>query len=86
MKVILNGARGKMGSEVWKMLEEGRRGTEIAAGIDPTADGSDARILKNFFDYKGDADVIIDFSNHVCTKALMEYAVSRGLPLSLIHI
>lgn len=48
MKVILNGARGKMGSEVWKMLEEGRRGTEIAAGIDPTADGSDARILKNF--------------------------------------
>ncbi|MBS6446460.1 MAG: 4-hydroxy-tetrahydrodipicolinate reductase [Clostridiales bacterium] len=80
MKVILNGARGKMGSEVWKMLEEGKRGMEIAAGIDPTADGSDARILKNLSDYKGDADVIIDFSNHVCTKALMEYAVSRGLP------
>ena len=58
MKVILNGARGKMGSEVWKMLEEGKRGMEIAAGIDPTADGSDARILKNLSDYKGDADVI----------------------------
>ena len=51
MKVILNGARGKMGSAVWKMLEEGRRGMEIAAGIDPTADGTDPRILKNLSDY-----------------------------------
>ena len=80
MKVILNGARGKMGSAVWKMLEEGRRGMEIAAGIDPTADGTDPRILKNLSDYKGEADVIIDFSNHVCTAALMEYTVARGLP------
>lgn len=80
MRVILNGARGKMGSAVWAMLDMGRRGAEIAAGIDPAADGSDARILKSLSDYKGDADVIIDFSSHVCTAPLMAYAVSRGLP------
>ena len=83
MKVILNGARGKMGSEVWKMLEEGRRGTEIAAGIDPTADGSDARILKNFFDYKGDADVIIDFSNAKAVDDLLVYSVDKKIPVVL---
>lgn len=80
MKVILNGARGKMGSEIWKMLEEGKRGMEIAAGIDPAADGSDPRILKRFADYRGKADVIIDFSHHACTAALMDFAEGQGLP------
>ena len=81
MKVILNGARGKMGSEIWKMLEEGKRGMEIAAGIDPAADGSDPRILKSFSDYRGKADVIIDFSHHACTAALMDFAERQGLPV-----
>ena len=74
MKVILNGARGKMGSAIWTMLEEGKRGMEIAVGIDPTADGSDPRILKGFADYQGEADVIIDFSHHACTASLMDFA------------
>lgn len=80
MKIILNGARGKMGSAVWNMLEAGKRGMEIAAGVDPAADGSDPRIFKSLADYRGEADVIIDFSNHACTGILMDYAEQRKLP------
>ena len=32
MKVIMNGALGKMGSVIWKLLEEGKNGMEIACG------------------------------------------------------
>ena len=70
-----------MGSAIWTMLEEGKRGMEIAAGIDPTADGSDPRILKGFADYQGEADVIIDFSHHACTASLMDFAEKKGAPV-----
>ena len=80
MKVIMNGALGKMGSVIWKLLEEGKNGMEIACGVDPNADGSDARIVKTLSEYQGEADVIIDFSFHGCIGELMDYAVSRQIP------
>ena len=80
MKIILNGARGKMGSEIWKRLEAGAHGMTPVVGVDPTADGSDPRFVRALTDYTGEADVIIDFSNHACTEALVSYAVTRGLP------
>ena len=83
MKVIVNGALGKMGAEIWKRLEAGSHGMTPVAGVDPNADGSDPRIVKSLTDYTGEADVIIDFSHHSCTEVLMNYAVSRGLPCML---
>ena len=32
-------------------------------------------------DYQGPADMVIDFSHHACTRDLMDYCVSRGLPV-----
>ena len=80
MKVIMNGALGKMGSVIWKLLEEGKNGMEIACGVDPNADGSDPRIVKKLTDFTGEADVIIDFSFHGCIGELMAYAVERQIP------
>ena len=77
MKVLMNGALGKMGAQIWTLLESGKNGAQIACGVDINADGTDARIFKNLDDFQGKADVIIDFSNHACTKALMEYAPCR---------
>ncbi len=80
MKIIMNGALGKMGKQIWALLEEGKNGAEIACGVDPNADGSDPRILTSLGAFTGEADMIIDFSHHACTGALLDYAVERNLP------
>ena len=80
MKVLMNGALGKMGAQIWTLLESGKNGAEIACGVDICADGSDPRVFKNLSDFDGKADVIIDFSNHACTKDLMDYAVRTNTP------
>ena len=80
MKVLMNGALGKMGAQIWTLLESGKNGAEIAGGVDINADGTDARIVKSLSDFSGKADVIIDFSNHACTKDLMDYAVRTNTP------
>ncbi len=81
MKIIMNGALGKMGKQIWSLLEEGKNGTEIACGVDISADGSDTRIVKALSDFSGEADLIIDFSHHACTGDLLRYAVGRKLPV-----
>ena len=80
MKVLMNGALGKMGAQIWTLLESGKNGAQIACGVDINADGSNPRILKSLDEFQGKADVIIDFSNHACTKSLMEYAVRTKTP------
>ena len=79
MKILLNGALGKMGLEVIKLLENNDKNMELVAGIDPRADGSMNNIFKSLTDFTGQADIIIDFSHHSCTKQLMDYAVNRGI-------
>lgn len=79
MKVILNGACGRMGTAVRQMLAEGKRGMELAAGVDPRAE-EDSAFLRTLAEYKGEADVLIDFSHHSATAALLAYATERKLP------
>ena len=78
VKIILNGAKGRMGAEIIKRLNDSETST-LAAGIDinavPEADG----FYKSFNDYSGDGDVIIDFSNHACTIDLLEFAKSKKI-------
>ena len=81
MKIILNGALGKMGRTIWNLVESNDKNMEICIGIDIFADGSDDKVLKSLFEYTGEADIIFDFSHHSCTKELMEYAVKRKLPV-----
>ena len=76
MDIIVNGARGRMGQEVCRLLQED--GHRLPAAVDrPGPDGSYARLV----DYTGPADVVIDFSNHEGVEELMAYCVQRGLPL-----
>ena len=75
MKIIVNGAGGHMGRFVCDVIRE--TGHEIAAEIDKMTDG----YLHNLTDCTADADMIIDFSHHAGTHELMEYAISRKLPV-----
>ena len=80
MKIIINGALGKMGLELTRIINESGGKYILAAGVDARATGND-NIYKNLSDFTGEADIIIDFSHHAATKDLMEYAVKRSLPV-----
>lgn len=79
MKVILNGAAGRMGTVLRRMINDGVRDSSLAAAVDFTG----GEFLPSVNDYFGEADVIIDFSNHVAAPEVAAYAVKRNLPLVL---
>ena len=77
MKIVLNGAKGRMGRIVDEAAAAG--GHEIVARVDfGYAQGEGLRTLN---EYQGPADVVIDFSNHAATAQVTEYCVKRGLPV-----
>ena len=81
MQIILCGYTGHMGREVRMSAE--RVGVEITAGVDPMAKEADEICRLSFDDCTAPADVIVDFSHHSLTGALMDFAEKRNLPVVL---
>lgn len=84
MKIILNGAGGRMGKAIRTLAENGYRNAEIVACVDilpMTAEGYDCYADIN--DVKKQADCIIDFSNHTGVENLLGYAQKNGIPVVL---
>ena len=79
MKILVNGACGHMGRALRAMIDQGNNGAELAANVD--AFGQEDGVLSSLTAFTGDADCIVDFSNHAATKELTEYAVARKMPL-----
>lgn len=79
MKIILNGAAGRMGKESEKLIANDPE-LELTAKIDKF--GGEG-YLESITDYTGDADMIVDFSHHSAAGELCAYAVKRGLPLMI---
>lgn len=79
MKIIVNGANGRMGKLVTeKALSRGM----LACAVDKNNEGEASYpIYSSLFDFTGDADVIIDFSHYLATRELTEYALRRSLPV-----
>ena len=77
IKVIMNGAMGRMGKEIVKSIEQSDD-VKIAALIDINGDGKD--VLRAIDDFTGDADVIIDFSHHTAVHSVLDYAKKRNIP------
>lgn len=80
MDILFNGALGRMGREVISLAEK-TEGTSVAAKVDINGDGVDC--LTDISGFEGKADVIIDFSFHAGTPALMDYAVKTHTPVVL---
>ncbi len=79
MKIILNGASGRMGKVLQAMIAEGRQGSTLAAAVDSFS--QDDGVLSSLSQFQGEADCIIDFSNHAATGPLCAFAAERSLPL-----
>ena len=81
MRLIINGAGGRMGQTLLSLIESSDKYT-LAASCSMEFDTDAANnIYKNISEFEGEADCIIDFSNHLATKDVTEYAVKRNLPL-----
>lgn len=87
MNILLNGIGGFMGGEVINACQRGYADAKLVGGIDlcgaknvqvPYATTfAEAQTL--FADQA--VDCLLDFSHHACTKELLSFAVSMGLPL-----
>ncbi len=82
MKVILNGANGRMGKEVKAAIEKDGS-MAIVAAIDKSFELSTAVQLTDFPAYDIGADVIIDFSHHSAIVEVAEYAKKFNVPVVL---
>ncbi len=74
MKIIINGAGGRMGKEVAKLAQSGFRGAELMAGVDAVAQNADFPCYTNWDDVKENADCIVDFSFHGAIGEVLCYA------------
>jgi 4-hydroxy-tetrahydrodipicolinate reductase len=82
MKIILNGAAGRMGKVLADAINE--KNHQVVAFVDKAFDTDESKLLySSLSDFSGDADVIIDFSSHLATKDVTEYASKKNLPLVL---
>jgi len=79
MKILVNGAGGRMGRVLCGMIEKGCRNAELAGMVDARAAGEG--ILPSLGDFTGEADCVVDFSHHTAAKELADYAVSHRCPL-----
>ena len=78
MRILVNGAGGRMGKALRTMIAGGCQGAVLAGAVDAYV--QEDGILPSLNDFTGTADCIIYFSNHTGTKALLDFAVSRNLP------
>lgn len=76
MKLIINGANGKMGH----ILTEIAGSENIAALVDITFETGNGK-YKSLEDFNGVADCVVDFSNHKAVEGLLNYCVKKNLPV-----
>lgn len=81
MRVIINGAGGRMGKALSAIIESSEKHSVAAyCSMEFTADESN-NIYSSINEFQGEADCIIDFSNHAATADITAYAVKRNMPI-----
>ncbi|MCQ2463861.1 MAG: 4-hydroxy-tetrahydrodipicolinate reductase [Clostridia bacterium] len=80
MKVIINGACGRMGRKLIDKLSE--NGAELFAAVDKfVPDDAPVACFERLCDCPDGADVIIDFSVHTCAKDICDYVREKKIPV-----
>ncbi|MEI6132207.1 MAG: 4-hydroxy-tetrahydrodipicolinate reductase [Bacillota bacterium] len=81
VRIILSGCNGRMGQAIVRLASENPN-TVIVAGIDPFDGINNAfPVFSNAADVCVEGDVIIDFSNPASLVALLNFALSKSLPV-----
>ncbi len=82
MKVLLSGLCGHMGKEVQFLCEKGYQGADLVAGVDYyKEDNTAVPCAASFDEAETEVDVVVDFSHHSCTQALLNFCVRNHLPV-----
>lgn len=81
MKIIVNGAGGRMGRVLCSLIEESESRTVAAFVSAEFETEKQKHIYQSIQEATEEADCIIDFSHHSATKELCDYAVNNKLPL-----
>ncbi|MBQ6509202.1 MAG: 4-hydroxy-tetrahydrodipicolinate reductase [Flexilinea sp.] len=82
MRILVHGAGGHMGRIICGMAAEGRCGAELTAQVSPELQSDpDNAVYTALNDFTGDADCVIDFSNHNATGELLRYCTERNFPV-----
>ncbi len=79
MKIIINGAAGRMGKVLSETVSESKH--TVSALVDRAYINGEEPFYSSLSDFIGEADVIIDFSSHLATEEVTKYATERKIPL-----
>ena len=80
MNIIVNGAGGRMGGVLCNLIMQTGHTLAARVSVEFTTDAA-AGVYQTLGEFTGDADCVIDFSNHTAIPALCDYCVSRDLPV-----
>ena len=86
MKVLVSGITGHMGKIISEMIREDDE-LALACGIsrsehhDTVNSHKGEPVFNRFSDINIDIDIIVDFSNHSLTKDLLDFAISKNIPV-----
>ena len=81
MNILINGASGKMGNELFSVIKESKE-FNVICGVDIKENlEGEFPIYSKIEDIKEKIDVIIDFSVPVATFKILKYAVANKVPI-----
>ena len=88
MNVLISGINGFMGQELVKLVNANEN-TTLVGGVDVNDENKNGVLVAKGFENAKTVfanekiDVIIDFSHHTATPALLEYAAEKNIPIVL---
>ena len=83
VRLIISGCNGRMGRAV-EAICTAEPDVEIVAGFDLLGAGErEFPVFASPADFRGEADVVVDFSSPAALNALLHFARSRRIPLVL---
>jgi len=80
--ILLTGCNGRMGNAVVKACLE-YENCRICGGVDVMVSNTtyDFPVCVSAEDFPGNCNVIVDFSHHTATEGLLNFAISKNLPI-----
>ena len=82
-KIIMHGCNGRMGRVIIDLVKEDND-IEVVAGIDAFGENNyEFPTFKSLSDCNVDCDVIVDFSNASAVDGLLDYCVTKNVPVVL---
>lgn len=82
IKAIINGCNGEMGQILARLIDSDKA-IKVVAGIDRTPDKlcNTFPVYRDIFEFKENANIIIDFSNPYHLPGLLDYVLERNLAM-----